>query len=392
MEIEIVEMSTRSSGCLLHPDVTFPSLAKFDNPKKLPTNGSVIGVLRHLTENKFTHDDAVVEVSKLVYSKWFHDTVYCITLQAIRKKMRKMWDIFREGRKRYQEGKTSGKAIDQFTKLTSVSDDLFDIYTENNERIQTLKEREWKVSMSEREVQYYEDQKSSRLQECDHGVDPVWYAAMMRKQRLRERLEEYRKKQDEQFLGKDLDAIEEILHEDGELTESEEEEQVQVVVEEVDKASSSKRRRFDSSVGQESELFSLPGSAFHLRSSERVVRDDLYKTIASLTGVGLSVGEAIKAVVITGNTMFKMKWKEHNEEEDTFDIDTMPHHRNIMDKLKLLEAQSLSLVAEEMSTQSESGRMLTHVIDSTTKKRVGTFACQGVHIGQNSPHPQKILR
>lgn len=383
-------MSTRSSGALIHPDVAFPSLLKFDSPKKLPTNGSIIGVLKQLTESKFSHEDAIVEVSKLVYAKWFHDTVYCITLQGIRKKMKKMWDIFREGRKRYQEGKTKGKAIDQYTKLNHEIDQLFDIYTENRERRKTLEEREWKVSMTEREVQYYEDQKSSRLQECDHGVDPVWYAAMMRKQRMRERSEEYRRKQAEQFLGKDLETIEGILQEDGTLTESEEEEQI--VVEEIEEeGSSSKRRKFDSSFGHRGELFSLPESACHLRSSERVVRDDLYETIANLTGVGLSVGEAAKAVVITGNTMFKMKWKEHAEEEGTLDIDTMPHHRNIMDKLKLIEAQSLSLVTEEMTTQAERGRMLTHAIDSTTKKRVGTFACQGIHIGQNSPLPLPLL-
>ena len=93
-------MNTRSSGGLLHPDVMFPSLPKFDHPKKLPTNLSVVGVLRYLTEAKFSHDVAVREVSKLVYAKWFHDTVYCISLQGIQKKLRKMWDEFRKGKKR----------------------------------------------------------------------------------------------------------------------------------------------------------------------------------------------------------------------------------------------------------------------------------------------------
>ena len=34
---------------------------------------------------------------------------------------------------------------------------------------------------------YYEDQKGERRQECDRAVDPIWYTAMMRRQRLRER-------------------------------------------------------------------------------------------------------------------------------------------------------------------------------------------------------------
>ena len=384
-------MSTRSSGALLHPDVEFPILVKFKDPTKLPTYLSVIGVLRHLTESKLTHEEAVCEVSKLVYAKWFHDTVYCITLQGIRKKMTKIWKIFREGNKRYREGKTSGKAIEEYTKLTKTAKKLFDIYTTDEERIQILKDTEWKVSMSVREYQYYDDQKDKGLQECDHGVDPVWYAAIMRKQRERQRSEEYKRKQAEQFMGKDLEAIEELLEEDGTLTESEvSEEEEQVLEDEINEATSSKRRKFDASKSKCENMLSLPTAAFHLRTSERIVWDELYETLSNLTGVGLSVGEAAKAVVITGNNMFDMKWKEHNEGE-VIDLDTMPHHSNILDKLKLIEAQSLSLVAEEMEVQSEGGRMLTHAIDSTTKKRVGTFACQGVHIGQNSPLPLPLL-
>ena len=63
--------------------------------------------------------------------------------------------------------------------------------------------------MSEREFEYYEDQKSSNLKECDQRVDPEWYTAMI--QRERKRFELYKKRQAEQFLGKDLYAIEELL-------------------------------------------------------------------------------------------------------------------------------------------------------------------------------------
>ena len=63
--------------------------------------------------------------------------------------------------------------------------------------------------MSKREFEYYEDQTSSNLKECDHRVDPVWYMAMI--QRERKRSELYKKRQAEQFLGKDLHAIEELL-------------------------------------------------------------------------------------------------------------------------------------------------------------------------------------
>ena len=35
--------------------------------------------------------------------------------------------------------------------------------------------------------------------------------------------------------------------------------------------------------------------------------------------------------------------------------------------------------------------MITNAIDSTTKKEVRTFACQGIHIGQNVPFPIGLL-
>ena len=112
---------------------------------------------------------------------------------------------------------------------------------------------------------------------------------------------------------------------------------------------------------------------------------------ANLLSRGLSIDESAGATVIIGKGMFKRPWKTHNESEDTIDVNTMPHYRNILDKVKLIEAQSLSLVVEEVMQKSYEGRMITHAIDSTTKKRVGTFACQDIHVGQNVPFPLPLL-
>ena len=54
--------SLRSHGQLLDPDVNFPKIATFNEPTKLPTYKSVIGVLRFLTENKHSHSSSVYEV------------------------------------------------------------------------------------------------------------------------------------------------------------------------------------------------------------------------------------------------------------------------------------------------------------------------------------------
>ena len=70
----------------------------------------VVGVMRHLTSAKVAHDKTAKEVSKLLYVKWFHDTVYCIPVNGIKRKLENVWMKFRKGRKRLSAGR-SGKAV-----------------------------------------------------------------------------------------------------------------------------------------------------------------------------------------------------------------------------------------------------------------------------------------
>ena len=57
------------------------------------------------------------------------------------------------------------------------------------------------------------------MMECDHGVDPIWFTAMMRKQRARERDLIYKESMKQQFLTRNLDDIAEALGERGEVIE-----------------------------------------------------------------------------------------------------------------------------------------------------------------------------
>ena len=134
----------------------------------------------------------------------------------------------------------------------------------------------------------------------------------------------------------------------------------------------------------------LPMKYRHVRISERIVKEEFYQTIASLIRAGLSTPEAISAVVIVGNGMFGTKWKNHGEAQ-VLDIDTVPHRRQVLEANKLIECQSLSLVVEEVQKSKEEGRMITHGLDSTTKKGAGQFAVAGLHIGQDIPFPLPIL-
>lgn len=77
---------TRANSGGIDPDVLFPPVPIFVPRSQLPTLKSVIGVLRHTTAAKIPHDKAVREVSKLVFAKWFHDTVYCIPVRSVERR------------------------------------------------------------------------------------------------------------------------------------------------------------------------------------------------------------------------------------------------------------------------------------------------------------------
>ena len=135
----------------------------------------------------------------------------------------------------------------------------------------------------------------------------------------------------------------------------------------------------------------MPEKIRHIRSSERKVRNEFYLTVANLMGIGLSNNEASSAIVEVGNTMFDRKWKKSVEYDETFDIDTAPAHKCITEALREIEAQSLSLVVDKLENEKQKGKMITHASDSTTKKGVGQFMVQLLHIGQDLPFPLPIL-
>ena len=122
---------TRRQSGDINPDVEFPLLNKFQHPTKLPSLKSVIGVLQSLTsggKGSVSHEEAVREVAKQVYSKWYHDTVYCLALNSVQDRIRKVWQTFREGRKRFRVGRKSGPAIEAYTALVQKKDTLFDTF------------------------------------------------------------------------------------------------------------------------------------------------------------------------------------------------------------------------------------------------------------------------
>ena len=143
---------TRLSGPVLDPDIDFPllDLKVFVNKKQLPVHRDVIGVLQYILEDQksnVSQSDAIGEVKNRLYAKWYHDNVYCITQAGIQKRIEKDWLVFKEGKRRLQEGRQSGKAIDLYKSLHDRSNVLYDIAATSDERIQQCSE-EFGVKMT----------------------------------------------------------------------------------------------------------------------------------------------------------------------------------------------------------------------------------------------------
>ena len=378
---------TRNKSGGIDPAVVFPSMPQFMPSSQLPTNKSILGVLLHMTSGgaaQTKHSDAVREVSKLTYAKWYHDTVFCISLSSVVRRVDEMWQTFREGRRRYGEGRVDGKAMEKYKELVNNVNKLFDIGATTAKQRQNCLD-DWGVSMSEHEERYYADQKSDRKMECDKSVDPVWYWATMRKERMKAREEEHRRQRQEQFQFKNLDQITEILVEEcGGVSSSSTDvspESPGVMTRSsaaINGPSLKKRKLF---VGYENEAAhsDFSDEMVHVRDSERKVKDSFYLTVAALSGHGMSISETCFAVVEVANIMFGRQWKMPATDSITFDLDTLPAVPNIRAKLKLIEAETLSLATTHIVEAKEAGRAITAAIDSTTKRGVGQFATQGTY-------------
>ena len=278
------------------------------------------------------------------------------------------------------------------SQLADRANNLFDIAATTPKQIAACK-HDWCVAMTAEEHRYLEDQRGARILECDKAVDPVFYLAVMRRERQLAREEKHRQERMEQFSGKNLDEITELLSSEfGKLSSpdvSEESPPAPVASNSNSREPEPKKRRLYQEKEETDKNF--PAHLAHIRDSERKVRDEFYLTIASLTGHGLSLHESCIAVMEVGNGMMGRQWKLSGSDSDNFDSDTLPHERNIRDKLDLIEAETLSMTVDTIFAAKEQGDTITAAIDSTTKRGVGTFATQGIHINREAPLPIPLL-
>ena len=145
-------------------------------------------------------------------------------------------------------------------------------------------------------------------------------------------------------------------------------------------------------INSESEVDPLPLQFRHARDSERKVKDSVYLAITDLIGIGLSIPEAQKAVLIVANRVFDRKFKiaevSDGPELSSIDLDTLPNERSIRKVAYQVETHGMAAEAEEIVTRSsDDGNVFTHASDSTTKKFVGKFNVSAIHINKEDLLP-----
>lgn len=343
---------------------------------------------------------AVREVSKEIYCKYYHDSVYCWKLEKIVYKVDQVWTKYRNARRRMKDGEIRKEVKIYKDEILPFKNDLFDISVdvEDYERKKQCHE-EWGVSMGVMEKEYLADQRSERKMECNRGVDPVWYRSIMKSQRLRERQEDYVSQREAEFTGKSMEQIDNLLREQEEIISSSPESSatdtpqksmsIPDTLASEDLPPKKKKKLFVEE--QEDETDEMPEKYKHCRLSERKVKGELYQTCANLSGQGFSIDECSSAILEVANGMFGRKWKKAEESKENFTIDTIPEKSRILEALRQIEAQSLNLVVHKMVEEKEAGAMVTLASDSTTRKQVGKFIGMGLHFGKQSALPLPLM-
>ena len=84
-------------------DLVFPECPK--PTTQLPDIACVIGMVKFNLRVKVgavvkSEKEVIREVAKLVYSKWWHDTVYCLTVEGIVWRITELYKQYKEGWKR----------------------------------------------------------------------------------------------------------------------------------------------------------------------------------------------------------------------------------------------------------------------------------------------------
>ena len=396
----------------------YSPISKF-NREKLPTYQEVLRLVNSYVNEGWSYDKAITQVSEAILEHWISRNVYPMTVQAIRKKLKKDVEEFRVIA-RTPKNKRKKSWLNRYRVLIAKKNKLYDVFCKDLSQRKKL-ESKYEIPMLEEDFKFLESMRTDRKAVCVSKVDIEWH---QKEKEIQGKIECYIKRQscssvsmsssevlsDEEANDDVFDEIQiQMIHDDNYLMDIEAEpinpkkkfrylqpgEAIHQISNIRTRSSSSVSTFENDSTNETSD--DLPLKFRHIRKSERVIRDEVYLALAELDGHGFSYREGQLAIVVVANTLFGRAWKfptEEDESEDRehiYDNDTLPTRKNIRKMLNNVEAYSMKIVGDKLMEAKESGATVTHATDSTTRKYVGSFAPAGLHLNNEQYLPLPTL-
>jgi len=360
---------------------TYTEQADFQNGI-LPTKQDIIENMMYLLrpdragKTGRSKDQAASILSYVLMEHWIFCNIYTVARKNVKSKILELYAVFMN---KYQTRKDR-KNQKYFESVEKFNDDclkLFDIYCEDEitrKRLETFHG----VKMTAIEVDFLEDQRSSRIMYCETFIDTKWTKTMERRRQDMQSID--RSRQTAALEKVRLEATAEISGSSEQSAEENRSEYEASDSEEVPSGRRKKRRKLNFGPSTSDEHDEMPAQYRHIRLGERKVRPQIYEAMDQLKSVNhMSETQAAAAVVTIGNKVFGRKWKLHHESESEIDRDTLPDKRNVKQAGRSLEALALHEIVKQMMDSDEKS-VVTYADDGSKKQGAGSFSVQGVTI------------
>ena len=333
-----MDQSLRSKENVGHKDIfdLFPGATTF-REDKLPTLKEAIGVARGYQEShNCTFQDAAVVVAHKLYDHWVSRNIYPITWQGIKKKLDKKLQQIRK-LSRTSRNKRGKSWVQAYKQVEEKSNKLFDIFCQIELSRKSLEEQ-YGITMLNENYGFLESRRTDRKASCEGKVDTKYHIAEAGK---RKQSEKYEKLQKSVFLSVSSKSTEHMQLSKPENSQESEQLQSSTAESEIEKDDIRQKYKRVEYVHQASvckphtitrsqarnlhdiDKPSILPEQFHMRKSEKRVRDEVYWAMAKLSGHGFSYREIRIAMQVVGNTLFGTKWKLPRElDKDLYDIDS----------------------------------------------------------------------
>ena len=144
--------------------------------EKLPTKAEVIGHVLHImsTKSNLGYESVVFPLSKILRDHWIARNVYPINITRVRTCVKKVMNNFK-WLKRMPICKKDGKKWkEEFQKLVSDRDCLFDIFCEDKQE-RELMEIEYGIIMEKGDFEFLNAMRTNRNLASCKGIDSSWY-------------------------------------------------------------------------------------------------------------------------------------------------------------------------------------------------------------------------